>query len=86
MATPTDAAHAISMGIRYGTINAGFPNNGSAASYDYFTDIQWQWVPEGVVWPVAVTSGEEEVSGGHITIGTTAPSAPAINDIWIDTT
>lgn len=30
--------------------------------------------------------GADDVTGGHITIGTTAPVAPAVNDIWIDTT
>lgn len=26
------------------------------------------------------------ITGGKITIGNTAPSTPAVNDVWIDTT
>jgi hypothetical protein len=28
----------------------------------------------------------DEVVGGMITIASTAPSSPAVNDVWIDTT
>ena len=48
----------------------------------YFDGDSYQWIPSNV----GVTAGEDEVTGGHITIGSTAPSAPAVGDVWIDTT
>jgi len=39
-----------------------------------------QWVPDNV--PALGGS----VTGGNITIGATAPTTPAVNDVWIDTT
>jgi len=42
------------------------------------------------VWNVIGSVPEEEddatLTGGNITIGPTAPSSPAVNDVWIDTT
>jgi hypothetical protein len=40
-----------------------------------------QWVPTHVG---ALPTGS--VTGGKITIASTAPSSPATNDVWIDTT
>lgn len=48
--------------------------------------VTYQW--NGTVWLLVVPalSPVEEVVGGMITIGTSAPSTPAVNDVWIDTT
>ncbi len=32
-----------------------------------------------------VVPAEDEVTGGHITIGSVAPASPSVNDVWIDT-
>ena len=37
-------------------------------------------------WVEAHASADDEVIGGKITIASTAPSSPAVNDVWIDTT
>ena len=34
----------------------------------------------------AIPAAPDEVVGGKITIASTAPSSPAVNDVWIDTT
>ena len=49
--------------------------NGHAASKKYVDDKV-----------AAIPAAPDEVVGGVITIGTTAPSSPAVNDVWIDTT
>jgi Collagen triple helix repeat (20 copies) len=52
-------------------------------SFIYYNDGNTtQWVPTHVG---ALPSGGG-VTGGHITISSTAPSSPAVNDVWIDTT
>jgi len=51
----------------------------SGNSFVYYNDGNSnQWVSSHV--------GTNPVSGGHITISNTAPSSPAVNDVWIDTT
>ena len=52
--TPTDATHAIGLGIRYGVTNSGFPVVGSASTYNYYTDMIWEWLAAGEIWPLAV--------------------------------
>jgi hypothetical protein len=50
---PVDDTIAVHIGIRYGPYEAGFPTN-TGVPYNYFTDLQWQWMAEGEIWPLAV--------------------------------
>jgi hypothetical protein len=57
----------------------------SGSSFVYYDDGNTtQWVPTNI--GSFLESSGDEVTGGHITIGPTAPSSPAMNDVWIDTT
>ena len=71
------------MGIRYGITNGGYPVVGSAATYNYYTDIFWEWLAEGEVWSLAVpgfprsADGRPEVCAPVGRMGGTAMSAYA---------
>jgi hypothetical protein len=67
----------------------------SAAITDFatYTSIPITWESGGgtvtagrVMLAAFGLGGQDEVTGGHITIGSTAPSSPAVGDVWIDTT
>jgi hypothetical protein len=46
----------------------------------------WQWNGTGWMQIAPLSMAPDEVVGGMITIASTAPSSPAVNDVWIDTT
>ena len=46
----------------------------------------WQWNGTGWAQISPIPLIPDEVVGGMITIASTAPSSPAVNDVWIDTT
>ena len=76
----TDDTHAVHIGICYGVINSGYPTAGAGVPYNYFTDLQWQWMPEGETWPLALTGFPEAPNDGKLY----ARASTAWNDLTDD--
>jgi hypothetical protein len=57
----------------------------SGSSFVWYDDGNTaQWVPTNV--GAFIPGGSSSLVSNKITVASTAPSSPAINDVWIDTT